>query len=81
MAGHTRDALVDMTGGVGENLKIKDFKTEAEQMKLFKILKSSYKDKSLMSASMSAVSSFFFMDLTKEYFERWRKICVLNFQL
>ncbi|XP_060083333.1 calpain-5-like [Ylistrum balloti] len=54
VAGLTRDALVDMSGGVGEQLDITDYKTEEEKMELFRILKQSYKNQSLMSASIAA---------------------------
>jgi len=54
--GNTKDALVDMSGGVGENLDVADYKSEQEKMELFKILQKSYENRSLMSASISAVS-------------------------
>lgn len=53
--GHARDALVNMTGGVGEDITMADYTDSGEKKeKLFKILKSSIKDGSLISASISA---------------------------
>ena len=51
-AGKAKDGMVDMTGGVGESLEIDDYRTEEKKKKLFKILRTSYEDKSLMSASI-----------------------------
>lgn len=51
-AGKAKDGMVDMTGGVGESLEVEDFRSEEQKKRLFKILRSSYEDKSLMSASI-----------------------------
>lgn len=53
-AGKAKDGMVDMTGGVGESLEVEDFRSEEQKKRLFKILRSSYEDKSLMSASIRA---------------------------
>ena len=47
--------MVDMTGGVGESIELEDYRTEELKKKLFKILKSSYEDRSLMSASIRVI--------------------------
>ncbi|KAJ8310637.1 hypothetical protein KUTeg_012502 [Tegillarca granosa] len=52
--GKARDAMVDMTGGVGEGIEIRDYRTQEEKMKLFKILNHAMDDRSLMSASITA---------------------------
>lgn len=51
--GKARDAMVDMTGGVGEGIEIRDYRTQDEKMKLFKILNHAMDDRSLMSASIT----------------------------
>lgn len=51
-AGKAKDGMVDMTGGVGESIELEDYRTEELKKKLFKILRSSYEDRSLMSASI-----------------------------
>ena len=54
-AGKAKDGMVDMTGGVGESIELEDYRTEELKKKLFKILKSSYEDRSLMSASIRVI--------------------------
>lgn len=59
--GHARDALVNMTGGVGEDITMADYTDSGEKKeKLFKILKSSIKDGSLISASISVRKNIWF---------------------
>lgn len=59
--GHARDALVNMTGGVGEDITMADYTDSGEKKeKLFKILKSSIKDGSLISASISVRKKYLF---------------------
>lgn len=53
MAGRPRDALVDITGGVGELLSLDTYKTEAQKLELFDILHESVEQRSLMSASIA----------------------------
>jgi hypothetical protein len=45
--------MVDMTGGVAEGIEIKDYNAEEGRKKLFKILRKSKEDKSLMSTSIA----------------------------
>lgn len=60
--GHARDALVNMTGGVGEDITMSDYTDSSEKKKkLFKILKSSIKDGSLISASISVRKKILFL--------------------
>ncbi|XP_060079370.1 calpain-5-like [Ylistrum balloti] len=54
IAGKARDAMVDMTGGVGEGIELEDYRTEEDKKKLFKILRNSFDNRSLMSASIRA---------------------------
>lgn len=54
VAGKAKDAMVDMTGGVAEGIEIKDYNSKEERKKLFKILRKSKEDKSLMSTSIAA---------------------------
>ncbi|VDI30156.1 calpain-5 [Mytilus galloprovincialis] len=54
VAGRPRDALVDITGGVGELLSLDTYKTEAQKLELFDILHESVEQRSLMSASIAA---------------------------
>ncbi|XP_052217041.1 calpain-5-like [Dreissena polymorpha] len=54
VAGNSKDALVDMTGGVGERLDLADFKTQEQRKDLFRILRHSKENHSLMSASIMA---------------------------
>lgn len=53
IAGNSKDALVDMTGGVGERLSLADYKTAEQKTDLFRILKHSKESHSLMSASIA----------------------------
>lgn len=53
VAGRPRDALVDITGGVGEVLHLDSYKTEEQKMELFDILHESIENRSLMSASIN----------------------------
>ena len=53
VAGRPRDALVDITGGVGELLSLDTYKTEKQRMELFDILHESIEQRSLMSASIA----------------------------
>ncbi|XP_041359525.1 calpain-5-like [Gigantopelta aegis] len=55
--GKARDAMVDMTGGVGESLEISNFRSEDERMRLFTILHKAMDYKSLMSSSIMARSA------------------------
>nr|XP_022343064.1 calpain-5-like [Crassostrea virginica]XP_022343065.1 calpain-5-like [Crassostrea virginica] len=54
VAGKAKDAMVDMTGGVAEGIEIKDYTTEEEKRKLFKILRKSKEAMSLISTSIAA---------------------------
>ena len=59
VAGNAKDALVDMTGGVGERLSLDDYKTPDQKTDLFRILKHSKENHSLMSASIAvSIGSF-----------------------
>ena len=51
-AGNAKDALVDMTGGVGERVALEDYRTEEKRKDLFRILRHSKENHSLMSASI-----------------------------
>ena len=52
--GHARDALVNMTGGVGEDISVADYtESEEKRKKLFQILNSAIEDRALISASIS----------------------------
>ena len=53
MAGNAKDALVDMTGGVGERIDLADYNTPEKRKDLFRILKHSKENHSLMSASIA----------------------------
>ncbi|KAK3082918.1 hypothetical protein FSP39_009044 [Pinctada imbricata] len=55
--GQAKDAMVDMTGGVGEGFELADVcKSDEDKNKLFKILKKSKEHHSLISASIRATS-------------------------
>lgn len=56
-SGNAKDALVDMTGGVGERISLDDYKTEAQNKELFRILKLSKENHSLMTASIAATGN------------------------
>lgn len=48
--------MVDMTGGVGEALELKDYtKTEEDKLKLFKILRKCKEHHSLISAAIPVI--------------------------
>lgn len=53
VAGKAKDAMVDMTGGVAEGIEIRDYKNEEERKKLFKILRKSKENMSLISTSIA----------------------------
>lgn len=54
--GQAKDAMVDMTGGVGEALELKDYtKTEEDKLKLFKILRKCKEHHSLISAAIPVI--------------------------
>ncbi|BFZ00227.1 hypothetical protein BsWGS_03266 [Bradybaena similaris] len=53
-AGKARDAMVDMTGGVGEGLDVAEFRTEQSKDKLFDILHKAKSKMSLMCANIQA---------------------------
>lgn len=53
VAGKAKDAMVDMTGGVAEGIEIKDYKNEEERKTLFKILRKSKENMSLISTSIA----------------------------
>ncbi|KAK7090412.1 calpain-5-like [Littorina saxatilis] len=53
-AGKARDAMVDMTGGVGEGLEIADFRSQDQRMRLFTILHKAKGHDALMSAAIQA---------------------------
>lgn len=55
--GKARDALVDMTGGVGECFSLKDFTNETQRMELFDNLEEAMENTSLISASIQATSA------------------------
>lgn len=57
VAGNAKDALVDMTGGVGERVAMEDYRTPEKRKDLFRILKHSKENHSLMSASIAASGS------------------------
>lgn len=52
-AGKARDALVDMMGGVGEGIELKDYHSEDKAKKLFEVLEEAFENHSLMSASIA----------------------------
>ncbi|XP_061194258.1 calpain-5-like [Saccostrea echinata] len=53
--GHAKDALVDMTGGVGEDITVSNYtESEEKKQKLFNILSSAISNRSLISASINA---------------------------
>lgn len=55
--GQAKDAMVDMTGGVGEALELRDYtKTEEDKLKLFKILRKCKEHHSLISAAIPVIS-------------------------
>ncbi|KAK3578630.1 hypothetical protein CHS0354_002205 [Potamilus streckersoni] len=56
-AGNAKDALVDMTGGVGERVSMDEWKTEEQRTDLFRILKHSSENRSLISASIAATAN------------------------
>ena len=51
-AGKARDAMVDMTGGVGEGLEIADFRSQDQRMRLFNILHKAKGNDALMCAAI-----------------------------
>lgn len=54
--GQAKDAMVDMTGGVGEALELRDYtKTEEDKLKLFKILRKCKEHHSLISAAIPVI--------------------------
>ncbi|PVD18345.1 hypothetical protein C0Q70_20894 [Pomacea canaliculata] len=53
-AGKARDAMVDMTGGVGEGLEIADFRSQDQRMRLFSILYKAKANQSLMCSAIQA---------------------------
>ncbi|KAL5003952.1 hypothetical protein ScPMuIL_017408 [Solemya velum] len=53
-AGKAKDAMVDMTGGVGENIDMQDYRSEENRKKLFKILHEAFENRSLIAASIVA---------------------------
>ena len=57
-AGNAKDALVDMTGGVGERITLAEYKTEDQRKDLFRILRHSKEDHSLMSASIQVCATW-----------------------
>lgn len=59
VAGKAKDAMVDMTGGVAEGIEIKDYKNEEERKKLFKILRKSKENMSLISTSIAVSNQLF----------------------
>ncbi|GFS03543.1 calpain-5 [Elysia marginata] len=56
-SGKARDAMVDMTGGVGEGLDVADYRPEQLRDKLFDILHKAQDNMSLMCASIQARSA------------------------
>lgn len=52
--GKARDAMVDMTGGVGESISLNQYDTTESRQKLFDILYDAYENKALISASIMA---------------------------
>ncbi|XP_045201213.2 calpain-5-like [Mercenaria mercenaria] len=54
--GFSVDALVDMTGGVGECLYMRNFETQEKRQELFRILKQSQENHSLMGSSITDTS-------------------------
>lgn len=50
--GKARDAMVDMTGGVGESISLNQYDTTESRQKLFDILYDAYENKALISASI-----------------------------
>ncbi|KAK6963019.1 calpain-5, partial [Biomphalaria glabrata] len=57
VAGKARDAMVDMTGGIGEGLEMADFRTEQLKDRLFELLHQAKSNLSLMCASIQAKNS------------------------
>ncbi|XP_052785082.1 calpain-5-like [Mya arenaria] len=55
--GYEKDALVDMTGGVGEDIHLTDYTTPEQMKDLFKILRQSKENHALMSASIDATAN------------------------
>ena len=60
-AGKARDAMVDMTGGVGEGLDVADFPTGEKRDKLFNIIHKANAKMSLMAASIQVCSLGFIL--------------------
>ena len=56
-AGKAKDALVDMLGGLGQVISVKDLVSEEEKHTLFEHMLEAYENHSVMTASIS-VSSF-----------------------
>ncbi|XP_014773741.1 calpain-5 isoform X1 [Octopus bimaculoides] len=54
--GKSRDAMVDMTGGVGESVRLSEYRSQEKKAELFKSLLYAYENKALMSASIMAVT-------------------------
>ena len=50
--GKARDAMVDMTGGVGESISLNQYESAESRQKLFEILHDAYENKALISASI-----------------------------
>ena len=62
--GHARDALVNMTGGVGEDISVADYtESEEKRKKLFQILNSAIEDRALISASISVKKNWYTVKL------------------
>ena len=56
-AGNGKDALVDMLGGVGQSVDLKDHKDEEKTNKLFEVLLDAHENQSQMTASISVCES------------------------
>lgn len=56
-AGKARDAMVDMTGGVGEGLEVAEFQSQDQRMRLFNILHKAKSNDALMCAAIQARSA------------------------
>ncbi|KAL4220104.1 Calpain-6 [Mactra antiquata] len=57
VGGNAKDALVDMTGGVGERVDLNDYQSAEQKKELFRILKQSKENHSLIGASIAATGN------------------------
>lgn len=57
VGGNAKDALVDMTGGVGERVDLTEYQSADQKKELFRILKQSKENHSLIGASIAVKCS------------------------